>query len=231
MTNDPEHNLAEDYRAKDASYFSNARVDYIGLLPADPEASILELGCGNGATGALALAEGKCGRYVGIELFEPMARQARDVLTEVHVGDVEKMSLPYAPGTFDALILSEVMEHLVDPYTTLAKLTDLLKPGALVFASSPNIGHWRNVVGLALGRFEYTDVGMMDRTHLRWYTPDSFARMFEDAGVTVERLAPFNSRSWKQRLFAKVFKPMASMTYFQINLHGRYASVPPAASR
>lgn len=216
-----DHALSDAYTAKDLAYYSNARTDYVNLLPSNAEASILELGCGNGATGALALRDGKAGTYVGVELIPEMADQAAQVLTKVHQGDVERMELPYAPGTFDALVISEVLEHLVNPETTLRRLVGMLKPGAVVMASSPNIGYWENVLALARGQFRYTDSGMMDRTHLRWFTPSSFRELFEGAGIAVDRLAPLNSLNRWERIIGKT--PFASLVFYQINLHGHYA--------
>jgi SAM-dependent methyltransferase len=209
------------YEAKPQSYYTKPRADYVELLPEDPNASILELGCGDGATGALALRNGKCGSYVGIEMFVPMAERARQVLTSVHVGNVENMELPYAAASFDALILSEVLEHLVDPQAVLNRLAVLLRPGALVFASSPNIAHWSNIKGLCLGRFEYTESGMMDRTHLRWFTPASFAAMFEAAGVKVDRVAPLNRLGRRAKLLRFLLgRRFDAVWFYQINLHG-----------
>jgi 2-polyprenyl-3-methyl-5-hydroxy-6-metoxy-1,4-benzoquinol methylase len=216
------HVLAGAYETKDLSYYGNPRSDYVDLLPVDPEAAILELGCGNGATGCLALCEGKAARYVGIELFRPMADEASKVLTTVHCDDIEHIGLPYPPGTFDALIMSEVLEHLADPDPVLRKLLATLKPGARIFASTPNISHWRNVLSLARGQFRYSDSGMMDRTHLHWFTPESFRQLFENAGVTVDRLAPLNRLSRKERLFSSIFPSLAPMMYFQIDMHGRF---------
>ena len=83
------------YDLKDTSYFAMARDDYVAALPDNPEASILEIGCSNGATGALALAQGKCRRYCGVELFPEPAAAARERLTEVVEGDVEQLELPW----------------------------------------------------------------------------------------------------------------------------------------
>ncbi|MEQ1670224.1 MAG: class I SAM-dependent methyltransferase, partial [Hyphomicrobium sp.] len=97
------------YAIKPASYFSTARADWVDRLPRDPSAAILEIGCGTGATGALALSEGCCGRYVGVELFEAAASEAREVLTEVITGNVETLAFEFHPAEFDAIILSEVL--------------------------------------------------------------------------------------------------------------------------
>lgn len=188
------------YLDKAGSYFAGVRADFVDELPDAAEAAILEIGCAEGGTGALALARGKCARYVGIELHAPSARVAGTRLSEVHVGDVERMALPFAPESFDALVASEVLEHLVDPWAALGRLVPLLRPGGMVLASSPNISHHRVVRDLIAGRFELTDRGAMDRTHLRWFTPRSYAALFEGAGLVVEAVRPVTPPGWRRRL-------------------------------
>ena len=227
MVSEPPRHLAEQYAAKEASYYAQARTDYVDQLPPDGTAAILELGCGNGATGAYALRTGKCSKYVGIEMFEAAANEARSVLTEVHQGDVEHMALPYANGHFDALICSEVLEHLVDPDPVVTSLVRLLKPGGRVFASSPCISHWRNVKNLALGRWRYADSGMMDRTHLRWFTPESFEKLFADAGCQTISLQPLSKRGrmlWKLSMLPA--KGPGAMFFHQIDYQGIYPPSP-----
>ena len=226
MTSGSHQTLSKSYLAKEESYYTGAREDYVELLPTNPSARVLELGCGNGATGELALRLGKAGFYLGIEAFEPMAARARGVLTEVIQGDVEHVDLPLLPASFDALIASEVFEHLTDPSATLDRLVKALKPGALVMASSPNIAHWSNVLSLIRGRFEYTDSGMMDKTHLRWFTPDSFRQMFADAGINVTYCEPLQRPGRLTRLILRLIPKLKHMTYYQINLHGTVASSP-----
>ena len=181
---------AVGYSAKEAWYFEGCRRDYVVELPADPSAAILELGCAEGATGALALELGRCGTYCGIELVPGVAETARRRLSEVVVGDVEEMELPWQPGTFSALILGEVLEHLRDPWLVLHRLRPLLRPGALVFASTPNVAHREVIAMLARGRWTLADSGTMDRTHLRWFTPSTFAAAFSEAGYVVDRVGP-----------------------------------------
>lgn len=188
------------YQAKRDDYFSDIRRDYLDLLPADPLARILEVGCGAGSTGAAALSEGKCGRFCGVELCERAARQAAQRLSEVVVGDVEKIPLPWAGGSFDVLILSEVLEHLVDPWSVLRKLRPLLTTGALVLASSPNVCHYSIIRMLLRGQWELQDRGVMDRTHLRWFTFDSYREMFESAGFRVEHVGSLWPLGPRQRI-------------------------------
>jgi 2-polyprenyl-3-methyl-5-hydroxy-6-metoxy-1,4-benzoquinol methylase len=176
----------EAYPSKNEAYFAGTRHDYVSELPRNVSGKILEVGCASGLTGARALSEGKCGCYCGIEICEMPAENAKNRINEVLIGNVETLELPWDPGTFDALILSEVIEHLVDPWTTLRKLRPLLKSGSLVFASSPNISHYRVISMLVGGKWTLTDFGPMDRTHLRWFTPDAYRKLFESCNYDVD---------------------------------------------
>ncbi len=193
-----------DYGRKAEAYFAGARSDFVARLNTGPSSSILEIGCGSGDTGALALAGGKAGRYVGVELFEQAATVARRRLSEVIVGDVERMALSFEPGSFDALILSEVLEHLVDPWLVMRRLAPFVKRGGTVLASSPNVAHWRVVRELLRGRFELADQGVFDRTHMRWFTPQTFRAMFEGAGFAVDEVGPVTSFSARTRAISSL---------------------------
>lgn len=180
------------YSKKDDRYFEGAREDFVNELPENLDARILEIGCGNGNTGALALSMNKCGSYIGVELHEAAALNAQEKISQVIVGDIEKVELSFEDNSFDVLILSEVLEHLVDPWNVLRKLYRYMKPGALILASSPNVSHYRIILMLLRGEWNLTDDGVMDRTHLRWFTPDSFAEMFESTGYSVLKLEPLS---------------------------------------
>lgn len=192
------------YAVKPASYFSMARADFVDRLPRDASAKILEIGCGTGATGALALSEGCCGHYVGVELFEGAAAEASEILSEVITGNVETLEFDWQPAAFDAIIFSEVLEHLVDPAAVLKKLSRFVRPGGMLLASSPNIAHWRVIRELIMGRFQLTDQGVFDRTHLRWFTPDTFAALAENSGFDVEELGPVTPFSQRTELLSKL---------------------------
>jgi 2-polyprenyl-3-methyl-5-hydroxy-6-metoxy-1,4-benzoquinol methylase len=192
------------YATKPETYFSGARHDFVRRLPRDPSASILEIGCGSGATGALALSQGRCGRYVGVELFETAAEEARKVLSEVVTGNVETLAFDWQPATFDALILSEVLEHLIEPGRVVKELARFVRPGGTVMASSPNISHWRVIRELTAGRFNLTDRGVFDRTHMRWFTPSTFAEIFDQAGFRVDWIGPVTPFSQRTELLSRL---------------------------
>lgn len=196
--------IADIYRDKPASYFANTRTDFVERLETGPDSSVLELGCGAGGTGRAVLAAGKAGRYVGLELDPGAAEIARDGLSEVIIGDVQAADLTSLEGQFDALVISEVVEHLADPWTTVERLARCVRPGGQLLASSPNIAHWKIILELLNGRFEYKEAGMMDRTHLRWFTPDSYQALFEEAGFRIETISSMRAAGWRGRLFNRL---------------------------
>jgi 2-polyprenyl-3-methyl-5-hydroxy-6-metoxy-1,4-benzoquinol methylase len=123
-------------------------------------------------------------------------------LTEILVGDVESMALPWEVGSFDVLIMSEVLEHFADPWAVLRKLHPLMKPGALMFCSSPNVSHYRVIKMLWRGDWRLEESGVMDRTHLRWFTPKTYAALLESCGFCVERVEPVQALKPSQKLRA-----------------------------
>jgi 2-polyprenyl-3-methyl-5-hydroxy-6-metoxy-1,4-benzoquinol methylase len=196
--------LREFYAAKDAAYFSGVRADILAELPKDPAARILEIGCATGGTGEAALATGRAGFYRGVEFDPDSAERARSVLTDVVCANVETIDPTLIADSYDVLILSEVLEHLIDPWGVMKALAPFVKPGGRVYASSPNISHHKVIRSLFAGRFDYEVEGVMDRTHVRWFTPASYRAMFEDAGFQTVSVGPVAPYPRKARLINRL---------------------------
>jgi 2-polyprenyl-3-methyl-5-hydroxy-6-metoxy-1,4-benzoquinol methylase len=196
--------LSDFYADKDQAYFSGLRADILADLPADSGARILEVGCGAGATGEAALASGKAGFYQGVELDPDTAERARPRLSDVVCANVETLDLARLGSHYDVLILSEVLEHLIDPWGIVKALAGSLRPGGLVYASSPNIAHHRVIRSLLAGRFDYVPEGVMDRTHLRWFTPATYRHLFEDAGFETLSTGPMTPYDRKARILNRL---------------------------
>lgn len=192
--------MKHDYLHKPVGYFDTARKSFVDLLPPNPAARLLEIGTGSGDTAAYAMSQGKCGWCCGVELCEEPAAEAREKLDHVIVGDVEKLELNLPVGSFDILLMSEVLEHLVDPWAVLRRVAIFLKPGAIVIAGSPNISHWNIITILFRGQWRYESKGIFDATHLRWFTPASYGQMFRDCGFVVDHVGPSYPLRWKARL-------------------------------
>lgn len=187
-----------------ASFFFDARAEFVDRLPHDPTARVLEVGCGNGATGALALSEGYCGHYAGIEGSETDAAIAREVLSEVIGGDVEALEFDWPPAAFDALLLADVLINLRDPKRTLRKLARFVRPGGLLIASVPNVAHWRVIRALLAGRFDMQSAGISGAGELRWLVPAALFEMAEDAGFVVDEIGPLTPFSGRRELVSRL---------------------------
>jgi SAM-dependent methyltransferase len=176
-----------------AAYYVQERPDAAALVPPGCR-RVLEVGCGAGGLGRLLKARG-C-HVTGVELVPEAAEAARAHLDHVVTADVEADGLPFAPGSFDAVIFADVLEHLIDPWRVLREAADLLAPGGCVVASIPNVQHWDVLWRLARGRWDYRERGIQDRGHLRFFTLSGIRRLFAQAGLTVERVEHRYRRSW-----------------------------------
>ena len=128
--------LARILEQKSPSFFAAVRHDRIELLGGGRTAAVLELNCGSGATGAVALRDGRCAKWVGVESNAEAAARAREVLTDVLAGEVEALDLPYPEGAFDILFMGERLPYFTRPQATLAKLVRLLRRGGRLFIAA-----------------------------------------------------------------------------------------------
>jgi 2-polyprenyl-3-methyl-5-hydroxy-6-metoxy-1,4-benzoquinol methylase len=150
---------------------------------------ILDVGC---ATGCMAkvLAEQFGCSITGVELDGEAASSARRFCQSVIVGDVESLDCEqtFDGNSFDVVICADVLEHLKDPAATLVRLRRLLAPSGYLIASIPNIAHVSVITELIRGHFDYRPLGLLDSTHLRFFTRETLYACFEAAGMTITHL-------------------------------------------
>jgi O-antigen biosynthesis protein len=146
---------------------------------------VLDVGCASGYL-ARRLQEGGA-TVVGLDVDERAKELAAPYCTEVYVGDVETMELPFEPGSFDAVLCGDVIEHLRDPQAFLERVRPLLQPEGRLALSTPNVANWAMRLGLLFGRFRYTDWGLLDRGHLRLFTRSTLQECLLAAGYRVTR--------------------------------------------
>ena len=189
---------------KESDYFSAVREDIIELVDTDT-ARILDVGCGCGMTGR-KLKENGAREVVGIELDSGACEEAKKNLDKVLSGDVEKIDLPFKEDYFDFIIYADVLEHLVDPWGTLKKHTHFLRKGGTVIASIPNVRHYRVVKKLLKGSWDYEKKGVMDSTHLRFFTLDGIKKMFKDADLELKEVVYKISASRNKKFMNKLLR-------------------------
>ncbi|MFL6216334.1 MAG: class I SAM-dependent methyltransferase [Blastocatellia bacterium] len=183
-----EQSAADNVARQCSQYYSEPRPDIQSLIAAHGK-RILDVGCAAGELGAALKQAGAC-EVVGIEASAEAASQARSKLDRVIVGDAQSPDLPLDPASFDYVILADILEHLVDPWAALASFSRYLQPGGRVVASIPNARFYAVIARLIFNRWGYRDSGILDRTHLRFFTWPTIKEMFESAGLRVERVRP-----------------------------------------
>jgi 2-polyprenyl-3-methyl-5-hydroxy-6-metoxy-1,4-benzoquinol methylase len=149
---------------------------------------VLDVGA---STGFLAeVLTGRGCSVTGIEIDPDAARQAEEFCERVIVGNVEELDLDAEIGaeTFDVLVFGDVLEHLKDPQRALERFKPFLDPGGHVVASIPNIAHGSVRLALLQGKFRYRPLGLLDNTHLRFFTRESVEEMFGAAGFLISEV-------------------------------------------
>jgi 2-polyprenyl-3-methyl-5-hydroxy-6-metoxy-1,4-benzoquinol methylase/glycosyltransferase involved in cell wall biosynthesis len=146
--------------------------------------TVLDVGCAQGALGAAYLRRNPNARFLGIELDAEAVDQAAARMSEVFCGDVEAEPMPFeVPEGIDCIVYGDVLEHLREPWDLIKAQAEYLAPDGTVLICMPNVEHWRFALALLQGSFDYEEQGLFDRTHLRWFTPRTMAKVLVDAGL------------------------------------------------
>jgi 2-polyprenyl-3-methyl-5-hydroxy-6-metoxy-1,4-benzoquinol methylase len=154
-----------------------------------PGVRVLDVGCDTGRFGE-ALRTLKSATVDGVERDVAAAAQARTRLHQVWERSIDEPLAFDGLGPYDAVLFLDVLEHLFDPWQVLKAAVRVLRPGGVVQAVVPNVAHVSVMRRLAQGRFEYQDIGTMDRTHVRWFTRQSIRDCFAGAGLERIQVSP-----------------------------------------
>ena len=210
----------------DASYYELSRPEIARLIIGRPR-RILEIGCAAGNFRRNITWD--C-EYHGVEPVEAAARKAAEKDMTVHVGTYDQVRDELPDGHFDLVVANDVIEHMADPWAFLKSIRTKLAAGGCVIGSVPNVRYATNIWSLVVRReWAYSDAGVLDRTHLRFFTPKSIARTLRESGYRIDCLKP--SGPDRYALVKKFLAPFAfpfgvDVLYMQIAFRCTIADTP-----
>lgn len=190
------------YSEKQQNYYRSSRPEVLPYLPQSC-ARALDVGCGEGVVLAALKREGRCREAWGIEFIESAAQQAASVLDHVVHADLDCGIVDLPMNHFDLVLCLDVLEHLRDPWRLVDQLVGTMTLGGRMVISVPNIRYWSVLRSLLLdGRFDYQQFGIMDRTHLRFFTKHTAKELLTKGGLSeVElHLHPSKPQGWRNAL-------------------------------
>ena len=195
----------------DNGYYQNYRREVFEIVPKGAS-RILEIGC---AAGRFRLNFGDWVEYWGVEPVEDAAEEARTHGIKVFVGTYDSVCEQLPAGYFDVVVCNDVIEHMSNPDEFLASVKGKLAPGGALVGSVPNVRFWGNLINLLIRRdWKYEDSGVLDRTHLKFFTRKSLKRLFESAGHRIELLRGIESV--RMKVLKVLFAPILVFVGFDI---------------
>lgn len=213
-----------DVEAQDAGHYLDFVNEPLLQLVSPAPRRVLELGCATGAFGAALKQRFPGAAVVGVEPNRAAAAEAAKRLDRVIVKRLEGLDLAAegcAPGEFDCVIAADVLEHVANPWDVLVRLKPFLAPDAQVCASIPNV---RNLVLAAAllddGRFLYRERGLLDITHLRFFTVTEIRQMFEQTGYRYEGYGAVVSPALVETWRANKDQPVINLRFGRLSLTG-----------
>lgn len=172
-----------------------------------PNTFVLDIGCGSGALGQQLKLKG-CTVH-GIDHCKQALKIAKERLDKAFYLDLEQDDLPQ--NKYDVIIIADVLEHIKNPKTLLRRAQDCLAEDAELIISIPNVANWNVRLNLLLGRFNYRDEGIMDKTHIKFYTLRTAKELIRDTGLTINKLQVMPGSPIPVRIFPKLKMLLSKM--------------------
>jgi 2-polyprenyl-3-methyl-5-hydroxy-6-metoxy-1,4-benzoquinol methylase len=212
-------------------YHDVPRAEMIDFVP-EGTRRLLDVGCGRGGFGE-ALKQRKPMEVHGVEVDPTAATTAAQRYDSVIVGSFPE-DIP-SVAAYDCIVFNDILEHMVDPWGALRAARSILTSDGAVVASIPNMRYWPVFWRLVTkGEWSYISDGVLDRTHLRFFTANSINELFADSGFTVRRLTPINLIEFSQvdRPSARVLRTICRFREaFGMELRAQQFAIVASATR
>ena len=185
--------------------------DLLKLIPIK-STKLIEVGCSSGALAREYKRLSPNCHYIGIEIDSHYTELAKRYCDQSFTLDIENADDKFwvKHSDRDCWIFGDTLEHLKDPWIVLKKIRGVIPADGSVVVCIPNAQHWSLQVKLSIGDFRYQDSGLLDRTHLRWFTRQTMIEMFEQTGFHVEIVIPRIFNEPNRELFIPAIERLAS---------------------
>lgn len=193
--------------------------DLLKLIPKNLS-KIVEIGCSHGALAkAYKLINPNC-QYIGIEIEESYIEVAKNYCDKCYSVDIERVDDSFFSTLCDqeCWIFGDTLEHLKNPWLILNKISKIMPKNGIIIACIPNAQHWSLQVKLSIGDFRYKNKGLLDKTHLRWFTRQTIIELFDQADFRIETILPRIINEPSQNDFLPIIGQMAYIAGVDSNI-------------
>lgn len=195
--------MNDEYNNKVSQYYTSTRFDIIRHIRVDDK-RILEIGCGDGATLREIKKQNNERLVVGVDYYT----DATGIDKFFKIDIQNEFELPYENGFFDVIIFADVLEHLYEPHEVLKSFLPYLNDDGVVISSIPNFQYLPNLLKVGmLGDFKYTNHGIRDYTHMRFFCKRNMKELYGQSGLQVVKVLP----NLPNRFVFKLFRPLFSV--------------------
>lgn len=202
-----------------SEYYATERPELVVFLREHgPFSAALDIGCAAGVLGVELLRNDIVAACDGIELNSEAAQLAETRLRRVWNGSLESLAEQISWQQYDLLILADVLEHLVDPWSALRLLRERSAPGCRLLLSVPNVRHYKVSLPLLFrGEFRYEEAGIMDRTHLHFFTRGSLEETVRACGWSVRAVGSHMKGRYRRRYMpTRLLEPFVAVQYLML---------------
>ncbi len=195
-----------NYEDKSADYYSSIRTELIALFDEGKKGlKVLEIGAAYGETLFYLKEKGIAKEAIGIDLFEDKNKENYKKIDRFIFGNIEEIDFPEFENYFDVILLPDVLEHLIEPKITLAKVHKYLNNDGQMIVSMPNIRHYSALIKIFFkGDFSYEESGIFDYTHRRFYCKKNIKELLESSNFKTLKIESSIKR-YKGRSAVKIF--------------------------